>query len=675
MGWEELGSEKAIDLDHLSMHNDIQFIIIDLFCGAGGTTTGFDRAKHINQFIKMGKVVACINHDHLAIKSHWSNHPDVEHFEEDITVMYGHYVQGIFMKSSMFVRLIRIVDWYRLCYPDAKVILWASLECTNFSKAKGGLSRDADSRTLANHLLPYIEFLNPDYIQIENVVEFMAWGPLVPKTGKSEDGYPCSFLSVRTDKKSKKVSVGPHLVPESRKAGTDWIRWRESINLMGYEDQWKEMNSADYGALTSRNRLFGIFAKRGLPIAWPTPTHAKNPGKSKMFGDLKPWQAVKHALDFKDEGKSVFNRKKKLSSKTFQRLYMGCIKHVAGGKDALIAKWNSNDPKTGTNSGHSVDDPCPTVTTQNRLGVAFITKAFSSNSNKSVNPGSSTEHPAPTITTQGRLGVAFISRYNGTNGGKHDNSKSVEEPMGALSCGDNQAKVVAHFIDKAYSGDPESKNSSTDEPCPTITTKPHESIVTAHFIHKYYSAGGTHQSIEDPADAIMTNDKHTLVKVEPWIMNTNFNNVGSSIESPAPTITADRHHHYLINPSWGGNSCSVESPCHVIVARQDKAPLYLISCQQGDIAVPIYEDDCEWCIKLKEFMVLYRISDIKMRMLKVPELKRIQGFPEGYVLKGNQSDQKKFIGNSVHPFIPDHWITALSKKLFPSSWDEINIAA
>lgn len=60
---------------------------------------------------------------------------------------------------------------------------------------------------------------------------------------------------------------------------------------------------------------------------------------------------------------------------------------------------------------------------------------------------------------------------------------------------------------------------------------------------------------------------------------------------------------------------------------------------------------------------LYNICDIKMRMLKVPELKKIQGFPEDYVLLGNQTDQKKFIGNAVHPLVPKFWIQSFSKRL------------
>jgi DNA (cytosine-5)-methyltransferase 1 len=670
----------------------LQYIVIDLFCGAGGTTTGFELAEltldeklaaGLPKNSRISKVVACVNHDPIAIKSHWENHPEVEHFEEDITTMYGsifHYrdqdnaKKGIWFKSSQIIRLQRLVDLYKAFYPEAKIILWASLECTNFSKAKGGKPRDADSRTLADHLHPYILAIDPDYIKIENVVEFMSWGPL--------------------DDKGK---------PISRKNGQDWLRWRKMVCELGYRDEWRELNSADFGALTSRNRLFGCFAKHDLPIVWPEPTHSKNPEKTSIYNPLLKWEPVKKALDFSDEGNSVFNRKKALSTKTMQRLFMGCVKHIAGGKEnyikahnfiskyfsgrpqdknisiegpagvikckdsqalVFITKWNSNDKINGGHSGHSVNEPAPVVSTQNRLGVAFITKAFSSNSNKSVNAGSSVEESGPTVTSQNRLGLAqacFISRYNGVNGGKHDNSHGVEGPLGALGTGDNHAKVTADFIQLYYSQG--GQHTSIDEPAGTIPTKDRMAKVQAEFfIDKQFSGDDNHQSVNQPAGSILPNDKHNLIKAEKWLMDTNYNNVGSSLDQPSPVITADRHHHYIINPSWGGNSGSVDQPCHVVIARQDKAPLYLITCKQGAVAVPVYDGDCEWTVKLKEFMALYGIADIKMRMLKVLELKLIQGFPGDYVLRGNQTDQKKCIGNAVHPYVPKNWIKAFSYK-------------
>jgi DNA (cytosine-5)-methyltransferase 1 len=597
------------------MQADPQFLVVDLFCGAGGTTTGFELSG-------VAKVIACVNHDPIAIKSHWANHPEVEHFEEDIRV------------TDPYGRLKRLVEIYRAFYPDTLIILWASLECTNFSKAKGGQPRDADSRTLADHLDKYILALEPDYVQIENVVEFMAWGEL-DGNGK----------------------------PVSKKNGTDWLRWRNRMCSLGYYDDWRELNSADFGALTSRNRLFGCFARPNLPIAWPQPTHSKNPAATLLVDPLKKWEPVKKALDFQDEGNSVFNRKKALSTKTMQRLFMGCVKHIAGGKKAFITKWNSNNPKTGGHAGHSIDEPGPVISCQNRLGVAFITKAFSANSNKSVNAGVSVDMPCPTISVQNRLGIAQVTFIDQRNGSGEDRSKSVDDPAKALtSTGGNQQLVFISKYNGANGGKHDNSH-SIEQPAGTVTTVDRMSKITACFIDKKYSADHNNQSIEEPAGTIVTNDKHSLVTVDRWLMNTSYENVGSSLDEPSPTITASRRHHYLVNPSWGGHSGSIEMPCPVVIARQDKAPLYLINCEEGPVSVPVYEDDCQWTVKLKEFMAVYGISDIKMRMLKVPELIKIQGFPEGYILHGNQTDQKKFIGNAVHPFIPKHWPRALSKRI------------
>lgn len=556
------------------------FIVVDLFCGAGGTTTGFAMAEGYAQ------VIACVNHDPKAIKSHWRNHPEVVHFEEDI-------------RTLELSALVELVEQWKNKYPDALLILWASLECTNFSKAKGGQPRDADSRTLADHLDRYILTLNPDYIQIENVVEFMSWGPL------DENGKPVS-----------------------RKNGTDWMRWRNLICSHGYRDEWREMNSANYGAYTSRNRLFGIFAKDGLPIAWPLPTHAKNPSKFSMHGDLERWKAVKEVLNFSDEGESIFTRNKPLSDKTLERIYAGLIKYVAKGDKAFISKYYSGKP-AGKNI--SVHAPAGTVTCVD--GQALVqTKPISILKYNSINGKTgnhvppSLEEASPVVSTHGRLGLIqgeFLINYY-SNGGEH---------------------------------------TSIDGPCPTIPTKDRTAIVQPkYFIDKHFGAA-QNQSIDRPAGTILPNDKHRLVEATPFVMPTNYNNQPKSVDEPLQTITANRKHHYIVNPSHGGCSTSTEAPCPVIVARQDKAPLYLVQCESGRVAIAVYPDDSEIMIKIKEFMVIFELVDIKMRMLRVNELLKIQGFPDDYKLEGNQADQKKFIGNSVVPHVVKAWTIALAQRI------------
>lgn len=205
--------------------SNIKLLYIDLFCGAGGTSTGVEQAMHHG--MKCAKVVACVNHDANAIASHAANHPDAVHYTEDIRTLE---------LSPMTDHLKEM----KVKYPEAFVVLWASLECTNFSRAKGGKPRDADSRTLAEHLFRYIEAIKPDYIQIENVEEFMSWGDM------DEYGHPIS-----------------------KDKGNSYLRWIRNVQDYGYSYQYRILNSADFGAYTSRKRFFGQFARYGLPIAFP----------------------------------------------------------------------------------------------------------------------------------------------------------------------------------------------------------------------------------------------------------------------------------------------------------------------------------------------------------------------------------------------------------------------
>lgn len=590
-----------------------KFIIVDLFCGAGGVTTGFAMAKN-----DIAKVIACVNHDPKAIESHWKNHPDVKHFEEDI-------------RTLDLTELIEVVKFQRSLYPAAKLILWASLECTNFSKAKGGQPRDADSRTLADHLHRYVDAISPDYIQIENVVEFMSWGPL------DENGKPVS-----------------------RKNGSDYLRWCREMCAHGYQDEWRELNSADFGAYTSRNRLFGIFVRPGLPIVWPEPTHAKKPG-SGMFQPLQKWMPVKHVLDFTDEGESIFNRKKPLSEKTLERIYAGCIKFIAKGDKSFISKYFSGKPAGKVNS---INEPASTVTTFG--GQALVQPIsllkYNSTDKNGVHFPPSVEDPCPVLTTQDRVGIVqgeFIVQRN--TGDPDSKLVDVDGPARTLTgTAGNQDLVQPEFLQHYYGN---GFATGTHEPCPTLTTKERCALIQPEFFINQHYGSSQNQSIDHPAGSIMTNDKHRLVEAVPFVMPTSYDNMPKSIEEPAPTIQATRRHHYLVNPSHGGHSTSTEAPCPVIIARQDKAPLYLVQIENGPVSIAVYDTDSPFTIKIKQFMAAFGLVDIKMRMLRVHELLKIQGFPDGYHLSGNQSDQKKFIGNSVVPLIVKVWIEALGDNI------------
>lgn len=601
---------------------------IDLFSGAGGTTSGIHLAGDKNI-----RVIACVNHDRNAILSHKENHPYCIHLIEDVRDM------------NVVLALKKIVDQLRKDFPGCIINIWASLECTNYSKAKGGLPRDADSRTLAHALFMYLEHLNPDYLYIENVREFMSWGPL------DEKGRPISKLN-----------------------GQDYIRWIKQVCDYGYRYDWMLLNSADFGAYTSRERYFGQFAKGNLPIKWPEPTHSKNPTSGGLFEPQKKWMAVKDVLDLNDEGESIFTRKKPLSENTLKRIYAGLVKFIANGDDMFIHKYFSGKPMGKV---ISVNSPAGTIKTVDGQAPVFIMRYNGWNPAEKVK---SVNKPIGCISTSNRHALihsSFLSHYygNGFN-------TSTDDPCPTLTAKDRIAKV-----DTAFLADYQYKSQAHDlgKPCPTITTKDKFAIAKAKFLTNYYSGGGQLSDIDNPSPTVMSvpkqrltsvlfmdqqygqskpgsveqpagtitgNPKQNLVHVKPWIMDTNYSNKGSSVDQPIGAITASRKWHYLMNPSWGGCATSIDNPSPVIIARQDKAPMYKVSANEGKLyAVPIFSQQNETWQKIRMFMALHRIVDIKMRMLKIPELLRIQGFPESYKFKGSKTEQKKYIGNAVHPLV------------------------
>lgn len=562
-----------------------EIFYIDLFSGAGGTTTG------IHMVGTGAKVIACVNHDRNAIESHKANHPDCLHFVEDVR------------DWNVVVALSKLVKQIRRDNPDCIIALWASLECTNYSKAKGGLPRDADSRTLAHALYMYIEELDPDYIDIENVREFMAWGPL------DENGRPIS-----------------------RKNGRDYLRWIKKVKSYGYKYDHQMLNAADFGAFTSRERYFGQFAKYGLPIVWPEPTHSKKPVKNGLFESLKPWKAVREVLDLADEGTSIFTRKKPLSENTLKRIYAGLVKFVADGDDEFIQKYFSGDPGSKV---ISMNGPAHAVTVVDHHAPVFIKRYNGGDPKEKVK---SIDQPIGSISTNNRHAVVkpcFLQHYYG-NGF----TSSIEKPCPTL-----RTKDSAYLVDYQY----KSNSHSIDKPSPTLVTKDKFATVQPQFIDQQFGNSKPH-SINQPTGTVTANPKQNLVSAQPWIMNTNFNNVGSSIDGPAPVITANRKWHYLLNPAWGGTTSSVDKPSPVIVARQDKAPMSVVNAVNGPFfAIPFFDHENETMKMIRLFMAIHGIIDIKMRMLKLIELLRIQGFPSNYILKGTQTEQKKYIGNAVVP--------------------------
>lgn len=355
-------------------------LVVDLFCGCGGTTTGFSKIP--NTF-----VVACVNHDPFAIKSHHENHPYCLHYTEDIRDW------AVIRKIESLIRQLRST------FPKAFVLLHASLECTHISRAKGGVPREADSRTLSFHLEKYLD-INPEYISIENVEEILTNGPL------DEQG---------------------RIIEELK--GLDYKLWVEIIERYGYCYDYKFLNAADFGEYTSRKRYFGAFAKEGLPIEFPKPTHVSRK-KSHLFPELEIHKPVKEVLNLKNEGNSIFGLNKngkKYVDPTVTRVTQGAKKSLkeynmlnVDGKVMhlfLSAYYGASQNGQGISS---IEEPCNTLTTKDRFALHHIQYAYGKPTYSSI------EEPAGTIVTNPKhelvtMNWLFDTQYNRI-------SNSVEKP-------------------------------------------------------------------------------------------------------------------------------------------------------------------------------------------------------------------------------------------------------
>jgi DNA (cytosine-5)-methyltransferase 1 len=374
---------------------------VDLFCGAGGTSTGIHFTDVANMF-----VAACVNHDANAILSHALNHPNTLHFTEDIR------------DFEVVKKLKYFIDQLRLTFPTCTVNVWASLECTNFSKAKGGQSRDADSRSLAEHMYMYLELLNPSYFLVENVVEFLEWGPVRIKEGKkvSDD-----YSVLQLDKKGRYVNV-----PIENMKKLYFRKWRDTIMRLGFKFDNEVLNSADYDACQSRERVFVQFCRPNMQIEYPKPTNAKvvKSDQLNLFEgekNLKPHRAVREVLDFDDEGNSIFTRKKPLVSNTLNVIKNGLIKALKENEDGFLYKYYGN----GDN-----------------LNPLYL--------------------PAGTVTTKDRFGKIHLIFNQYITG----STSSVDKPIGTLTT-NPKSNLVSFIMNPSYGG----HTSSIDRPSPTIIAR------------------------------------------------------------------------------------------------------------------------------------------------------------------------------------------------------------
>lgn len=402
-----------------------KFYTFDLFCGAGGASTGLELAL---SRLKMRHNGLAINHWSVAVDTMRKNHPDID------TKQMG-------IEEAVPADLVPggVVD-----------LLWASPSCTHHSRAKGGKPRSNQLRAQPELVLTWLDQLFVRRIIIENVPEFVDWGPL------TKDGKPIERLK-----------------------GSCFRSWVASIEARNYAVEWRVVNCADYGDATSRRRFFLKAVRKGCGrIRWPEPTHAENPQPDLFGHELKKWRGVRECLDLSDTGKSIFNREKPLAENTLRRIMVGLRKY--NGIDFQMDMLGA-----GENDETRVLPTTAPLRTQHTANRTAIVRPFIVRMNRHCT-AESVDAPISVITTSGAHHMLcqplILDHF------KDGEAKPPDAPMPAQTTHDRfsmitpyliteQANNAPRGIDKPLRAQTTVRKDYLNEPMRTITTRNNSAMV------------------------------------------------------------------------------------------------------------------------------------------------------------------------------------------------------
>lgn len=449
-------------------------IIVDNFAGGGGASLGIEMATG-------RRVNVAINHDPEAIAMHEANHPETEHYCESVWEVDPRSVK-----------------------PGRKIgLLWLSPDCKHFSKAKGGKPVEKKIRGLAWVALRWAATRKPRVIMLENVQEFLTWGPL-------KDGRPC---------------------PKNR--GREFGAFKNALQRQGYHVEWKELRACDYGAPTIRKRLFLIARCDGQPIVWPEPTHGEG---------LQPYRTAAECIDWSIPAPSIFERERPLAGATCRRIAKGIMKYVVNADKPFIVKYYGEKNRREFR-GFGVDEPLHTQSTENRFALVsptLIQTGYGERYKQSPRvPG--LQKPLGTIVAGGgkhALVAAFLAKHYGGVVGS-----DLRDPIGTVTSIDHHSLVTAHIKrDFGQSvGHPVSSplgtvtgngggksalvtsnlvkfrgnniGQSNDEPLRTISAGGNHFAEVRAFLVAYYGSDTDGQAITEPMRTVSTRDRFGLVTV------------------------------------------------------------------------------------------------------------------------------------------------------------------
>jgi DNA (cytosine-5)-methyltransferase 1 len=524
----------------LRLHEEL---VVDNFAGGGGASLGIEWAIGRSPDI-------AINHDPKAIAMHAANHPNTRHYCESVWA----------------------VDPVRATEGRPVGLAWFSPDCTFHSKARGGQPfRDRDKakrrRGLAWVVVRWAKAVRPRVIMLENVEEFADWGPL------TDDGRP-----------------------DPLRRGFTFRRWWASMERLGYRGKMWQLRACDFGAPTTRKRLFIVFRCDGEEIVCPEPTHG--PG-------LEPYRTAAECIMWDLPCPSIFEREKPLVEKTLARIARGLRRYVIDAAEPFIIPVTH----AGDLRARGVGQPMPTITGAHRGEHALVTP-YVVRAGGPARAGEPRRLDKPYRTVMPRnhsyiVAPTMIQQSWGERKGQKPRILDLHRPLGTIVAQGTKQALVAALLSK-HNGGHEGPGQSLETPVDTIVCKNNKALVTSHMLKL---RGGL---------------KDHPVTAQDW-------------RTPFPTITA------------GGN--------HVAEVRAFLIKYYGEERQDPRLDRPLHTVTTKHRFGLVTVQgVEYQIVDVGMRMLWPRELFRAQSFPDGYIIDVGadgealtKTDQVSMCGNSVPP--------------------------
>ncbi|WP_338919260.1 DNA cytosine methyltransferase [Pseudomonas silesiensis] len=452
-------------------------LVVDLFAGGGGASTGIARAYR--------EPDVAVNHNPIALAVHRANHPNT-----------AHYVADVFE-----------VDPVHATGGQPVGILWASPDCRHHSKAKGGAPRDRGVRGLAWVVVRWAHATRPRLMFLENVEEFCDWGPI------DEEGQPIKIERGRTFKSfiaalSTGLAADHPDMPEILESIGEFVPVADLVRGLGYNVEWRERIAANAGTPTIRKRLYLVARSDGKAIVWPEPKRHKKPTAKQQ-----PWRTAAECIDWSNLGRTIF-RDRPMATNTMRRVAKGCWRHVlTSAKPFIVPMRGTSESHTST---HGVDEALSTISaggTHHALvqsvAAPFLTECANSSSQRNFDA----QEPLRTQVAQVKGGHFAMVAAHMTAFGQNAVGSSPDEPTQTVLAGAARHGVVAAFFEQANGGYYKGDGRSAYDPISTICQSgANQRLVNAYLV-KYYGNEKDGVSLTEPMHTLPTKDRVALVEV------------------------------------------------------------------------------------------------------------------------------------------------------------------